>query len=216
VEATVTERVSEGEHAEGASAAEPVIDSMVISLPDDTIDLAQDFRLAALLSTRMPDGRRFVDSIPAEPVTGAMAPMSLRDVEYPVCAVNRDTARPGVARPGERVTVEVDGFERDGPVSLWLGDAPQPVARTEYWEMPCQIPWVGEFTLPEDLGQVGTAGEDGTDGSRATQDGLYMLQVVFEGTGMTAECPVIIGDPDLPAWTRMAVAGLDAPALAER
>ena len=99
-DATVTERVSEGEHMEGASAPEPVVDSMVLSLPDDTIDLAQDFRLAALLRTRMPDGRDYVDSIPAEPVTGAMAPIPSSAVPettrfWPVAVTTSSAPTPG-------------------------------------------------------------------------------------------------------------------------
>jgi hypothetical protein len=152
--------------------------------------------------------------------------MSKRDVDYPVCAVNRDTASPGTAELGEPVTLEVDGFGRSGRVSVWLGDREKPVARLRYTEMPCDCPWVGELTLPKQLdlptestdeqaneagGSAASAEPDGrspepspspsagTDGSAA---GLYMVQVVLDGTGLTADCPVIIGNPEMAEWYR--------------
>ena len=111
---------------------------------------------------------------------------------------------PGHGELGQPVTLEVDGFDQDGTLSVWLGDSPAPIAKLDYTEMPCDWPWVGELTLPEQLSGAG-AGDETPEaspipGQPVDEGGLQMLQVVLEGTGLTADCPIIIGEPPEAAW----------------
>jgi hypothetical protein len=118
--------------------------------------------------------------LPEDVATGERVPMSLETPDYPVCAVNRASLFPGVVEPGGRATVEVHGFGADGPVSIWLGDADEPVATGEYWEIPGGgWPWTIEFDVPPDID---------------TEGNMFVTQAIFGDTGMTAQCPVLVGD----------------------
>ncbi len=229
--AEVTVRIDEEEHGPskqkpepGASGQAPMPDTFVVSIPSGVVELGESYRTGALLRTTKPNGRTYVDMVPTDPAAELVA-MSAGDVEYPVCAVNRDTEVPGTAQLGDLVTLEVDGFKKGGPLTVWLGDQEKPVARLDYQDMPCDWPWVGEFKLPKELAPytdetaeseedeprdgAATSESDGSTpepsppaavGTEASGDGLYMLQVVLDGTGLTADCPVVIGEPEMPEW----------------
>jgi hypothetical protein len=67
-------------------------------------------------------------------------------------------------------------------VSVWFGDAETPVATGDYWEVPDGTwPWVAELVIPADA-----------------EPGMHMLQVVLGDTGMTAQCPILVGDAEVP------------------
>jgi hypothetical protein len=134
------------------------------------------------------NGRQNVDRLPEDVDDGVRESMTLATPEYPVCAVNRGAEAPGTAQPSGPASVEVFGFGGAGRVSLWLDDAEAPLARRDYWELPNDTwPWVTEVDLPAD-----------------TAPGLHMMQVAFDGSGMTANCPLVVGDAELPDF--------DAPA----
>lgn len=154
----------------------------ILSLEPGVVELSDRFGMAGELVSLANDGSEILDSLPPDPAASETISMNLTDADYPVCAVNRDAVFPGRADAGGRATLEVYGFGEDGPVSIWLGDREQPIATGDYWEI-CDDPWpwVAEIELPAD-----------------TPPGLTMLQVVFEGTGLTADCPISVGDAALP------------------
>jgi hypothetical protein len=153
-----------------------------VRLPGTALALADRFSMGGQLRTTTRQGRRHVDSLPEDVESGGLAPMTLATPEYPVCEVNRATPFPGVVQPGGQASVEVHGFGAEGSVSMWLGDAEAPVATGDYWEIPGgDWPWVGEVTLPAD-----------------TEPGLHVLQVRMEGSGMAADCPILVGDAEVP------------------
>jgi len=154
-----------------------------VTLPASALTLGERFSMGGRLRTKS-RGREHVDSLPDGVTTGERVPMTLATPDYPVCAVNRASLFPGVVEPGGRATVEVHGFGDGGPVSIWLGDADAPVATGDYWEIPGGgWPWTIEFDVPSDI---------------ETEGGTFLTQVVFGDTGMAAECPVLVGDAELP------------------
>jgi hypothetical protein len=159
-----------------------------LTLPASTFSVSERFSMGGRLRTIARNGREVVDSLPDDVDDGVRESMTLATPEYPVCAVNRGAELPGTAQPGGPASLEVFGFGDGGRVSLWLDDAQEPLARRDYWEVPDDTwPWVTEVDLPDD-----------------TAPGMHMMQVAFDGSGMTANCPLVVGDTELPDF--------DAPA----
>jgi len=158
--------------------AEP--STVVAHVEPDQLTLSERPRMAGLLRSRLPNGRNLVDSIPPRPREAQAIAMNLEAADYPACAVNRDGVFPGVADPGGKATLEVFGFGVDAPVTIWLGDRERPVGGGDYWEIPDDPwPWVAEVDIPMDAEQ-----------------GLQMIQVQLDGTGMTADCALLVGGAD--------------------
>jgi hypothetical protein len=173
----------------GEDAASAFGSSIVLRLSDPEVGIGDAFRMAGSVHTQTPSGDAILDSLGTGD-EGEMVSMSLRSAEYPVCGVDRDALFPGHADRGGVLTLETYGFGRDGPVSIYLGDRATPVATGDYTEIPDDPwPWVTEVRIPADVA-----------------DGLHMIQVALDGTGLTADCPVFVGQPDgdaastFPLW----------------
>jgi hypothetical protein len=158
-------------------------DTMMVRLAPGSVELSERPNLRAVSRATDAQGRTSVDVLPGEPGEpgdGAMVAMSLEPAIYPVCAVNRTALHAGTVEPGGQATIEVYGFGEDGPVSVWLGDRPEPIATGGYEEMVDDPwPWVTQLTMPTDL-----------------DDTLQMVQVSLGDGGLTADCPVLVGDAD--------------------
>jgi hypothetical protein len=166
----------------GEESEAPRSSTVELPLPADALTLGDRFSMGARLRTRGADGRRHTDMLPDEVTSGELASMTLRIPEYPTCAVDRASVIPGVVEPGGRASIEVHGFGASGPVSVWFGDGDAPVATGDYSEIPGGgWPWTAEFDVPTEI-----------------EGDVVVTTVVFGDSGMTAVCPVLVGDAELP------------------
>jgi hypothetical protein len=147
------------------------------------VELTERFAMAALMEVRTPGGRVSRDGFPANPVRDGLMPLTLEPPSYPVCAVNRNGETPGSVTPGEVAQLELSGFGHSGPAAIWLGDGPAPVGSVMYHELGCAWPWITELHLPEDI-----------------EPGLHVVQVAIDGSGLTADCGVLVGNGEPPDW----------------
>lgn len=178
--------VGETDHEDPADEGELEQNTIVVIIDVSVVGMTDHPRLRVLLRTSMEDGSYRIDALPEETGSSSMLKLSLETPAYPVCAVNREMPLPNRAEPGDAATLEVHGFGTDGPVSVWLGDKDAPVARGFYEEVPgCAWPWITQVTIPAD-----------------TIEDMQMVQVSMDGTGMAAECPVLVGSASVPFYDR--------------
>lgn len=161
-------------------------DSIVMSIPPEQVELADRFRLAAMIELQTEDGEVHRDTSPADPVETGLAPINMEPAEYPVCAVNRQHPVPGAIAPGEVVTLELSGFGSSGPASVRLGDADRPIGTVAYHELGCAWPWIAQVTVPDDV-----------------EPGVQVVQIQLGDSGLTAECGVLVGDGDPPDFDEL-------------
>jgi hypothetical protein len=176
--------VGESDHGDPTDENGLDQNTVVVVIDDSVVSITNRPRLRVMLRTCMDDGSCRIDALPGEPGSSNMLELSLETPVYPVCAVNREATMPNRAEPGDAATLEVHGFGTDGPVTVWLGDEEAPVARGFYEEVPgCAWPWISKVTIPDDVSET-----------------MQMVQVSMDGTGMAAECPVLIGSAAVPFY----------------